>query len=159
MKTLAALILAFAGNLQSLDNEASLPPFDEFFDKGVLVLINSEKTCYRLDVYIADKPVQRSRGLMYVRSMPEMTGMIFVYETDGYIGMYMRNTYIPLDMLFVRADGSVSSIAYNTEPQSMENITALEPVRYVLELNAGMAEKLSIDKFSRIEWDGMPIDE
>ena len=93
---------------------------------------------------------------MFVRDMPETTGMLFIYETDGYLSMWMKNTFIPLDILFVRADGSVSSIAYNTEPQSLQSISALEPVRYVLELNAGVADKFSIDKYSLLDWDGMP---
>ena len=115
--------------------------------------------CYRLDIYIAATDEQRSRGLMHVRNMPESTGMLFLYDYDARLSMWMKNTFIPLDIIFVRADGSVSSIAYDTEPQSLKSIAALEPVRYVLELNAGVAEKLSIDKYSRIEWDGPSTNE
>jgi uncharacterized membrane protein (UPF0127 family) len=96
---------------------------------------------------------------MQVRQLPDMTGMLFVYDGDEYHSMWMKNTLIPLDILFIRADGTISSIAYNTEPQSLASIAALEPVRYVLELNAGMAERLSIDKYSRIDWDGTAGDE
>ena len=96
---------------------------------------------------------------MHVRQMPEFTGMLFVYRDTNIHSMWMKNTFIPLDILFVRADGTVSSIAYDTEPQSLQSIAALEPVRYVLELNAGVAEKLSIDKYSRLEWDGQSTDE
>ena len=96
---------------------------------------------------------------MHVRSLPETTGMLFLYDYDARLSMWMKNTFIPLDIVFVRADGTVSSLAYNTEPQSLKSIAALEPVRYVLELNAGVAEKLSIDKYSRIEWDGPSTNE
>ena len=126
---------------------------DARFDKGVLIIVASEFACYRFDMYIAENDAQRARGLMYVRDLPRTTGMLFIYETDMYLSMWMKNTFIPLDMLFVRADGSVSSVAYNTEPQSLRSITALEPVRYVLEINAGVAEKLSIDQYSRLLWD------
>jgi uncharacterized membrane protein (UPF0127 family) len=93
---------------------------------------------------------------MFVRNMPETTGMLFIYEADGLLSMWMKNTFIPLDILFVRSDGTVSSIGYDAEPQSLQSIAALEPVRYVLELNAGIAEKYSIDQYSRLDWDEMP---
>ncbi len=127
---------------------------DAAFTKDVLVIHASKHACYRLDIYIAATDAQRSRGLMHVRSLPESTGMLFLYDYDARLSMWMKNTFIPLDILFVRADGTVSSIAYDTEPQSLKSIAALEPVRYVLELNAGVAEKLSIDQYSRLEWDG-----
>ncbi len=132
---------------------------DEAFAQDVLIIHASNHACYRLDVYIAATNEQHSRGLMHVRSLPESTGMLFLYGRDARLSMWMKNTFIPLDILFVRADGTVSSIAYDTEPQSLKSIAALEPVRYVLELNAGIAEKLSIDQYSRLEWDGMRNDE
>ena len=148
-----AMVLAAASQAQ---DEAKLLPLDEAFAKGVLIVSASDKACLRFDVYFATNNAQRARGLMFVRDMPETTGMLFIYESEDYLSMWMKNTFIPLDILFVRADGSVSSIAYNTEPQSLKSISALEPVRYVLELNAGVAEKFSIDKYSLLDWDGMP---
>jgi len=136
--------------------EKDLAALDAAFGKGVLIMQSSEDACYALQVYVAQTRAQRARGLMNVRNLPDMTGMLFIYAQDAYLSMWMKNTFIPLDMLFIRADGSISSIAYNTEPQSLESVAALEPVRYVLELNAGMADKLGLDKYSRIEWDGMP---
>lgn len=132
---------------------------DAAFAKDVLVIQASKHACYRLDIYIAATNEQRSRGLMHVRSLPESTGMLFVYDRDARLSMWMKNTFIPLDILFVRADGTVSSIAYDTEPLSLKSIAALEPVRYVLELNAGVAENYSIDQYSRLEWDGQSTDE
>ena len=64
--------------------------------------------------------------------------------------MWMKNTYIPLDMVFARSDGSVSSVEADTEPLSLESISAIEPINYILELNAGTAKKLGIDKDSRL---------
>ena len=132
---------------------------DDAFAKGVLIIHASDHACHRLDIYVAANNEQRSRGLMHVRELPESTGMLFLYDRDALLSMWMKNTYIPLDILFVRADGTVSSIAYDTEPLSLQSIAALEPVRYVLELNAGVAEKLSIDQYSRLEWDGQSTDE
>ena len=152
-----AFLVSSIGAAQAQQDD--LAELDRAFAKGVLIIHASENACYRLQAYVAQTPAQRARGLMNVRHLPEMTGMLFVYDSDGYLSMWMKNTFIPLDMLFIRADGTVSSIAHNTEPQSLQSIAALEPVRYVLELNAGMAEKLFIDKYSRIEWDGMPGDQ
>ena len=65
----------------------------------------------------------------------------------------MKNTFIPLDMLFIRFDGTVSSVIANTEPQSLKSQSAVEPVTFVLELNAGTAARLAIDENSRIFWE------
>ena len=141
----AACVLA--GNALAQNSD-----LDEAFEKDVLIVHASKHACYRLDIYLAMNNEQRARGLMHVRSLPQTTGMLFVYESDGYLSIWMKNTYIPLDIVFARADGSVSSIEYDAEPLSLRSMQALEPVRYVLELNAGVAEKLSIDRYSRLEW-------
>ncbi len=142
---LAVLILA----VPAAANEA----LDDAYAKDVLIIVSEHHSCYRFDIYLALTPQQHGRGLMHVRELPEMTGMLFVYPTERIIGMYMKNTYIPLDMFFVRSDGTVSSIARNTEPLSLRTIPSAEPVRFVLELNAGVAEKLGIDENSRLIWE------
>jgi uncharacterized membrane protein (UPF0127 family) len=155
-----ALLAMLAGTLATAQTQRQdLAALDGSFAKGVLVVQASEHGCHVLQVYLAQTIAQQARGLMQVRQLPDMTGMLFVYDGDEYHSMWMKNTLIPLDILFIRADGTISSIAYDTEPQSLASIAALEPVRYVLELNAGMAEKLSIDKYSRIDWDGTAGDE
>ena len=148
----ATLLLVGTATAQNSD-------LDEAFEKDVLIVHASEHACYRLDVYLAINGQQRTRGLMFVRDLPQMTGMLFVYESDGYISIWMKNTYIPLDIVFARVDGSVSSIEHNTEPLSLKSIVAIEPVRYVLELNAGVAKTLSIDENSRLEWQPKETDQ
>ncbi len=83
---------------------------DDAFDRDVLVIVGSSHTCYLFDIYLAVTTVQTRRGLMHVRKMPETTGMLFVYEEDDYHSMYMKNTLIPLDMLYIRADGTIATI-------------------------------------------------
>ena len=78
--------------------------------------------------------------------------MLFVYSNAEYNSMWMKNTYIPLDIAFARSDGSISNIAANTEPLSLKSIGSTDAVKYVLELNAGTAERLSIDENSRLLW-------
>lgn len=141
------LLTAFALAVTASAADDSL---DEAFAKDVLVIEASAHACHRFDVYLAVNDAQRARGLMHVRYLPPTTGMLFIYEHSDYLSMWMRNTYIPLDMVFVRADGSISSVVRNTEPMSLRSIVATEPVNFVLELNAGIAEKLTIDENSRL---------
>jgi len=125
---------------------------DKRFGKDVLIIEASAHGCYRFDIYVASDNVQRSRGLMFVRDLPATTGMIFIYDNEP-ASMWMKNTFIPLDILFIRRDGTVSSIAHHTEPQSLRSIASIEPISFVLELNAGTAERLAIDENSRIYWE------
>ena len=125
---------------------------DAAFDKDLLVISASEHACYVFDVYIAMTREQRSRGLMYVRYMPDFTGMLFVYRQSRVLSIWMKNTYIPLDILFIRADGSIANIETHTEPLSLRSISAIEPLNFVLELNAGVTERLGIDTESRVHF-------
>ena len=125
---------------------------DAAFDKDVLIIVASANACYRFDIYLATDGPKRQRGLMFVRDLPATTGMLFVYQSPQYLSMWMKNTYIPLDMVFAHGDGSVASVVENTEPLSLHTITATEPVNFVLELNAGTAERLHIDENSRLIW-------
>lgn len=126
---------------------------DAFFPQSSIV-IESEQACYRFTVHVAVNDAQRARGLMHVRSMDPWHGMLFVYSSDAEHSMWMKNTFIPLDMLFIRGDGSVARIAENTEPQSLVSISSREPVRYVLELNGGTSEALGITTNSTVLWSG-----
>jgi uncharacterized membrane protein (UPF0127 family) len=96
------------------------------------------------EVEIADDPAERARGLMFRRSMAPERGMLFDFGSDQPVSFWMRNTYIPLDMIFIRADGSVDSIAERTTPLSERSVRSKGPVRYVLEINAGLSRQLGI---------------
>ena len=125
---------------------------DRRFGKDVLIIEASAHGCHRFDIYVAADNTQKSRGLMFVRNLPATTGMLFIYDNQP-ASMWMKNTFIPLDILFIRRDGTVSSIAENTEPQSLRSIRSIEPISFVLELNAGTTERLGIDNNSRIYWE------
>ena len=144
------LVLLLSGCMSLAADE-----LDGAFDRDVLVIVGSSHTCYLFDIYLAVTAAQTRRGLMHVREMPETTGMLFVYEEDDYHSMWMKNTLIPLDILYVRADGTIATIHANTEPHSLESRGPAEPVRYVLELNGGVTEKYRIDLESRLVWRGM----
>ena len=125
---------------------------EQSFEKDVLVIV-ARDACYRFDIYLALDGQQQRRGLMFVREMPARTGMLFVYADENYRSMWMKNTYIPLDMVFARRDGTVASIASDTVPLSERSVTSSEPVTFVLELNAGTARRLAIDEDSRLIWE------
>jgi uncharacterized membrane protein (UPF0127 family) len=95
-------------------------------------------------VEIADTDATREKGLMFRKSLPEGQGMLFDFHEEQPVGFWMQNTYIPLDMIFIRGDGSILRIAENTEPLSTRIIPSGGPVRAVLELIAGSAHKFGI---------------
>lgn len=104
----------------------------------------------RFEVWLADSPARRSQGLMFVERLAPGTGMLFVYGAPGTVSMWMKNTLIPLDMLFVAADGRVTRIARNTKPQSLATISSMGPVTGVLEIGGGESARLGIDTGDRI---------
>jgi uncharacterized membrane protein (UPF0127 family) len=143
-----AAICAAALALTARSDE--LESLETAFEQDVLIIETATQGCFKFDIYLAVSSNQQQRGLMFVRDLPPWSGMLFTYRRSGVRSMWMKNTYIPLDIVFARGDGSVSSVAANTEPLSLKSISAIEPVNYVLELNAGTAEKLGIDSGSRL---------
>jgi uncharacterized membrane protein (UPF0127 family) len=97
-----------------------------------------------LDVELADTPARQALGLMYRTALPERYGMLFTSDPPRESSMWMRNTYIPLDMVFIRADGTVHRIAERTEPHSEEVISSNGPVAGVLEIAGGSARKFGL---------------
>lgn len=120
------------------------------FPRGHLILETAGPRCLGLDVFLALSPDQRARGLMYVESLEEFEGMWFAYPEEATIVMWMQNTYLPLDMAFIRADGSVAGIAARTTPLSTERIRSPEPVVAVLEVNGGFAERWGLRPDTRV---------
>lgn len=96
-----------------------------------------------------DGPAQ-AKGLMFRREMAADRGMLFLYDIEHVVDMWMKNTVLPLDMLFVKVDGTISRIARNTEPFSLKVVSSINPVIGVLELNAGTADRLSIHAGDRM---------
>lgn len=119
------------------------------FEKSELTIEKGEGT-HRFDVELAISPQQKARGLMFRREMAPDAGMLFIYDRDSVITMWMRNTYLPLDMLFIAADGRIAHIAARTVPLSERTISSRARVRAVLELNAGTARRLGIAVGDRV---------
>ena len=113
-------------------------------------VIETAKGTFQFTVERAETPNDRSRGLMYRRSMPADHGMMFTWESDTNISMWMANTVLALDMVFIKSDGRVHRVHENAVPFSRENIPAGAPIRQVLELNAGTAERIGIKPGDKI---------
>jgi uncharacterized membrane protein (UPF0127 family) len=118
-------------------------------DRSILE-IASKTGVHTFSVEVVDNEADRAKGLMFRRSLPEGTGMLFDFHTEQEVAFWMQNTYIPLDMIFIRADGRILRIAENTEPLSTRQIHSGGPVRAVLEVIAGTARKLGIAPGDRV---------
>jgi len=129
---------------------------DEAFERDVMILSAAQHACHRFDIWLALSGAQQRRGLMFVRKLPPDAGMLFVYPGPDRRSMWMKNTFLPLDMLFIRDDGIVSSIVADTVPQSLTSISSVEPVTFVLELNAGTSARLGIEPGSQMYWFNVP---
>lgn len=102
-------------------------------------------------VEVARTPDERARGLMFRRFMPQDRGMLFDFERSEPVAMWMQNTYIPLDIVFIRADGTVARVHEGAEPLSTRTIPSGEPVLSVLELNAGVAQRIALKAGDKVE--------
>lgn len=115
-----------------------------------LAIVSGEKR-HLFQVEVMRTPEQRARGLMHRNYMPADRGMLFDFQRVEPVAMWMQNTFISLDMLFIRADGTIARIAERTEPLSTRTIPSGEPVLSVLEINGGVSETLGIKPGDRVE--------
>lgn len=102
------------------------------------------ETTLRFRVEVADDPAERSRGLMYREELPRFGGMLFVYDAPEPVAFWMKNTLIPLDMLFFDASGRLAAVHENAVPGDLTPIPGGDAIQYVLEINGGAARKLGI---------------
>lgn len=129
----------------------SNPP--EFRHDGTLTFVSAEgDSLTTIDIEIADTNAARAQGLMYRRSMRFDRGMLFVFDEPGSGGMWMANTPLPLDMIFVDADEEIINIEERTTPFSEESVTPEAPRKYVIEVRAGFVERHNLDDTARITW-------
>ncbi len=116
------------------------------------VTIHSSSGTHRFTAQVARTPAEQSMGLMFRKSLGPSEGMIFPYDPPQMVGFWMKNTLIPLDMIFIRADGVIARIAANTVPMSLEPQTSGEPIAAVLEIRGGRSAELGIKQGDKVEW-------
>ena len=132
--TLATLLLAACSNAESR------------------LVLHTAKGDFTFDVEIADDNAERAQGLMFRQSLDPDRGMIFPRTPPEDATFWMKNTLIPLDMLFIREDGTIARIAENTVPMSLDPVPSLEPVAAVLEIAGGRSAELGIKPGDKVSW-------
>lgn len=118
----------------------------------VPLTIESSGKTHRFTVEVAETGEQQAQGLMFRKELAPDRGMIFPRDPPGDASFWMKNTLIPLDIIFVRTDGTIARIAENAIPMSLDPIPSLEPVGAVLEIAGGRSAELGIKAGDRVRW-------
>ncbi len=140
------LVIALAASAFAVATFSSADDCDE-----TRVTASGEWGRAHFTVVLADDPSERARGLMYVESLPMLEGMLFIYPEPQAVTFWMKNTLIPLDMLFVGPDGTILALHENAIPHDETTISGGDGVIAVLEINGGMARRLGITVGDRLE--------
>jgi hypothetical protein len=147
MKQVIVVVLAcflwLTGSSAALSENAQISKLEP-------VTVASDASVTMFTAEIADTEELRKRGLMFRHLLPEDKAMLFDYGNPRPVAMWMKNTNISLDMLFIREDGTIAAIAENTVPQSLDTISVQEPVRGVLEMAAGTVKRLGLKQNDRV---------
>jgi len=110
---------------------------------------------HNFEIEVATTKQEQALGLMFRRSLPDNAGMLFIYQPPQPAAMWMKNTLIPLDMVFIAPDGKVLRIETNTEPFSTRVIPSEGTISAVLELNAGQADKIGLKRGDKVIYPGL----
>ena len=131
------------------------PSADESSQSGlqqVPLTIRASNGPHPFTVEVARTPEEQARGLMYRTSLATDRGMIFPFDPPQDASFWMKNTLIPLDMLFIREDGTIANIAENTVPLSLEMVPSAGPVAAVLEIPGGRSAELGLKAGDKVDW-------
>jgi uncharacterized protein len=135
-------LLAWSASATAASNDTR--ELDRAFPKSTLQIATPDARLHKIDVWVADTDARRMRGLMFVEHLADDAGMLFIYPYPQPIGIWMKNTPLSLDILFIAADGRVHHIAENATPQSTDTIPSNGVVLGVIELKAGSAARMKI---------------
>lgn len=125
----------------------------DFVKQGVLQFLSpKQEFLSAIDIEIAQDDSKRQLGLMYRDKLAENQGMLFVFEGDDTRSFWMKNTVLPLDMIFVNSSNQIVTIHKNTTPYSEQSYTSTKPAQYVVEVNAGYTDRHKISVGDHIAW-------
>lgn len=144
MRILRAILVCCAC-LGSFMVAAAEPDRLAAFPRSSLEIVSPGGRIHKLDIWVAADDRRRMQGLMHVEQMPDDAGMLFIFRGPGPISMWMKNTVMSLDMLFIGADGRIGRVVANTKPFSLDTISSGFDALGVLELKAGTAARLGIE--------------
>lgn len=156
--TFALLVVAalylFLANIQRNEEPVETPQGEPRFRKdSELIFYQRDGTIITtIDIEIVSDPISLTQGLMHRRALDDNHGMLFIFGTTHNVEMWMKDTYISLDMIFVRDDGTIADIATHTVPFSTDIIRSNVPVKYVIEVNAGFTDRHGIETGHRVQW-------
>ena len=144
-------VVSNKNSTQSYTVENTAPTFKK---EGELLFVNNTEsdTLAIIDIEVADNNQKTAQGLMYRSSMPENAGMLFLMPREDIQGFWMRNTYIPLDMIFVNSNKQIVTIHANTTPMNENSYISTAPALYVVEVNAGFCKKNNINEGDKIDF-------
>lgn len=152
ISAIGAVLLALVTGCGS--NAISSAPEVQFTKEGELSFFRqgtAEKIA-QIDIEIADTPAERTQGLMYRRYLPPDAGMLFIFESSGPLSFWMKNTYIPLDIIFISETKAIVSIAKNTTPLSEGLIPSGKAAMYAVEVNAGFCDRHAITQGDTVDF-------
>jgi uncharacterized protein len=142
--TLASLARAQSGPLEDLSN----------FPRTSLEVLHgkSKKDARRFDVWIADNPARQEQGLMFVQDLPAAQGMLFPLKKPRKMAMWMKNTYIELDIVFIGEKGTIDKIIEHAKPLNLQTLESDKEVTAVLEIKGGEAAHQGLKVGDRVNW-------
>lgn len=115
------------------------------------LVIHTESGAHAFTVEVVDTPESRAQGLMFRQSLADDVGMLFDFKESRPVSFWMRNTFIPLDMIFIRPDGSVANVHVNAIPHDPTGIPSDGPVQFVLEIAGGRSVEIGLKPGDRVE--------
>lgn len=146
-RTLASILIITT--IVSCGDESKEPEVEtvniEFKKEGNLQVLKNGEVTRTIDIEIADTPYEWETGLMYRESMEDNQGMLFIYPNAAPRSFYMKNTYIPLDIIFLGADTTVVSFKENAIPRDETSIPSNAPAKFILEINGGKVADWNIE--------------
>jgi uncharacterized protein len=145
-----ALLLVAPGHRPHAQRAEPLEDLARF--PTAVVEIRTASGPQRFGAWVADTPARQRQGLMFVRELPPERGMLFVHESPQVLSMWMKNTYISLDMVFIGPDLRIVRVAPRTTPHSLATVSSGAPAIAVLELRAGEAERRQIRTGDKVSW-------
>ena len=152
LAAIALILPRFFSNESNRVQEIEITPQDiDFTRDGEVSIFKNDSLIQTIEVEFAKNDEERALGLMYRSSMDEHQGMWFIFPEEAPRSFYMRNTEIPLDIIYLDKDKKVVSIAKNARPYDETSLPSEKPAMYVLEIDGGLSDKWGIEKGDRME--------